>query len=83
MVTGNVTVCMWLSTQEVDLSLIVYICNSGGIQYHLLVYPRIDVVIEFAKASFNGKYRLIRLGFIIWFIFISQNLDIVMLLLLI
>lgn len=71
--TGNITVFMCLSSQKVDLSLTVYISNPGGIQYHLIVYPRIDVAIEVAKDSFTGKYRLIKLGFIIWFIFISQN----------
>lgn len=70
---------MWLSTQEVGLSWIVYIYNPGGILYHL-IDP--EEVLQ-AKTYFNGKHRLIKLGFIIWFTFISQNLDIAMLLLLI
>lgn len=65
------------------MSLIEYVSNSGGIQYHLIVYPRIDVATEVAKMSCNEKHRLIKLGFILWLIFISQNLDIAMLLLLI
>lgn len=44
------TVFMWLSTQEVDLSLIVYISIPGGIQYHLIVYPRIDVALKLLRS---------------------------------
>lgn len=65
------------------MSLIVYSSNPGGIQYHLIVYPRIDVATEVAKASFSGKHRLIKTGIYYMVFLISQNLDIAMLLLLI